>query len=90
MPNPFLTRKTGAASGVPGTVHAMFTALEKYGTFHPRLLLTPVIQRAKDGWLLSEWSHKQIEDKKQNLVQFPSSAALYLDGEGNAVPVGMS
>lgn len=67
----------------------MFSALEKYGTFHPRLLLSPVIQRAKDGWLLDEWSHSQIEGKKANLKQFPSSAKLYLNEDGDAVPVGM-
>lgn len=49
-----LTHLAGAASGVPGTMHAMMSALERYGTFHPKLLLLPALQRARDGWLLGK------------------------------------
>lgn len=30
------------------------SALEKYGTFHPKLLFAPVIERAKEGWTLGK------------------------------------
>ncbi len=78
-----LSRKGGLASGVPGTVDGMITALERYGTFALELVLEPAIRLAEDGYLLSQSQASSLNRAANNLKQFDGSKEIFIKPGGS-------
>lgn len=68
----------GKASGVPGTVAGLLTALEKYGTMKRADVMAPAIKHAGEGIIVSKNLEGIIQDNYEKLVKFDAAAAVYL------------
>ncbi|HXF81589.1 MAG TPA: gamma-glutamyltransferase [bacterium] len=68
------------AVSVPGAVHAMETALRRWGSgrFTLRELLEPAIDYAEHGFPVAPRVAEWIRQTEQVLARFPSTARLYL------------
>ncbi len=64
---PGLSTKGGLASGVPGTIAGIFEAQAKFGKLSPAEILQPVIDLAKNGYVVSE---KQAESLARSRAEF--------------------
>ena len=53
------------ASGVPGTVSGLFYAAEKFGTINIKSLISPSIELAKKGFILSAFQAKNLNKYKK-------------------------
>ncbi|MGE7601516.1 gamma-glutamyltransferase [Peribacillus sp. NPDC097675] len=78
---PFSKRHvTGKAVGVPGTLKAIETALEKYGTMNLSKVIKPAIKQAERGVKVN-WSAAQyIEENKAKLKNNPAAANVFIPG----------
>ncbi|MEX2584884.1 MAG: gamma-glutamyltransferase [Balneolaceae bacterium] len=72
-----LSRTGALASGVPGTVDGMITALEHYGRLPLETVMQPAIRLAKEGFLISRTLADELNEFADQLRQFPSSAAYF-------------
>ena len=69
------------AAGVPGTVHGLFTILEKYGTKNRKDILAPAIRLAQNGFPVSYSFHQSLKYNQKFLSRFPSTMnVFYPDG----------
>ncbi|WP_304158949.1 MULTISPECIES: gamma-glutamyltransferase [Fusobacterium] len=68
----------GKASGVPGTVAGLLTALEKYGTMKRADVMAPAIKHAGEGIIVSKNLEGIIQDNYEKLVKFDAASAVYL------------
>lgn len=77
----------GKASGVPGEVAGLLTALEKYGTMNRKVVMKPAIDFAKNGIPVTRNLAEIIADNYEKLDKFPATSAIYLK-EGLPYEVG--
>ncbi len=75
------------ASGVPGTVAGLLTALEKYGTMDRKEVMQPAINYAENGIPVTVNLASIISDNYEKISQFPATAEIYLN-EGLPYEVG--
>lgn len=68
----------GKASGVPGTVAGLLTALEKYGTMKRADVMAPAIKHAGEGIIVSKNLEGIIQDNYEKLVKFDAASEVYL------------
>ncbi len=68
----------GKASGVPGTVAGLLTALEKYGTMKREDVMAPAIKYAEEGIDVSKNLEGIIQDNYEKLVKFDAAGEVYL------------
>lgn len=68
----------GKASGVPGTVAGLLTALEKYGTMKRADVMAPAIKHASEGIIVSKNLEGIIQDNYEKLVKFDAASEVYL------------
>lgn len=68
----------GKASGVPGTVAGLLTALEKYGTMKRADVMAPAIKHAGKGIIVSKNLEGIIQDNYEKLVKFDAASEVYL------------
>lgn len=68
----------GKASGVPGTVAGLLTALEKYGTMKRADVMAPAIKHAGEGIIVSKNLEGIIQDNYDKLVKFDAASEVYL------------
>ena len=68
---PELSRTGGLASGVPGTVDGMISALERHGTLPLEVILEPAMRLAKNGFKLT---HSHAESLNRHSEQFHDSS----------------
>ena len=68
----------GKASGVPGTVAGLLTALEKYGTMKRADIMAPAIKYAKEGIPVTVNLESIIKDNYEKLAKFDAAAEIYL------------
>jgi gamma-glutamyltranspeptidase/glutathione hydrolase len=71
------------AAVTPGTPGGLLTMLAEYGTFSLAEVLAPAIEMA-EGYPIEEGTASSIERFREEIEQWPSSAAVFLpnDGEG--------
>jgi gamma-glutamyltranspeptidase/glutathione hydrolase len=81
-------RVSGMSVGVPGTVRAWQTALREFGTYSLRRALRPGIATARRGFTVDETFFDQTDDAQPIFIDFPATAALYLDRDGTPRDVG--
>jgi gamma-glutamyltranspeptidase / glutathione hydrolase len=68
---------------VPGTVAGLALALERWGTISLAEALAPAIRWAEEGVPVCWHTTLMIAGALGTLKQFPATAAIFLDGDGN-------
>ncbi len=81
-PDPKKSRDSGLAVGVPGTVHGLAMALEKYGSgrFSLADLIGPAQALARDGLAIEDDLADSLPRAAGRLGRDPSTAAIFLNG----------
>ena len=85
-PDPRLSRDSGLAAGVPGTVAGLAEAHRRYGSgrFGLAELIAPAIRLARDGIAVDEDLADSLPAAARRLGRFPSSARIFLKADGSA------
>jgi len=85
-PDPRLSRDSGLAAGVPGTVAGLAEAHRRYGSGRLSLaeLVAPAIRLARDGIAVDEDLADSLPRAAQRLARFPSSRRIFLKADGTA------
>ena len=65
---------------IPGIVHGWLTCHEKYGRLKLPQLFEPAIEYAEAGFPISEQVSGWIDQLKDELIQFPSTSEIFLNG----------
>ncbi len=78
----------GAASGVPGTVAAMWLAHARWGRLPIARVLEPAIRLAEDGVGVTPRLQVAIAANRARFVRFPSSAKAFLQPDGSVPELG--
>ncbi len=79
---------SGLGVGVPGTLLAWQSALDRFGTRSLSKLLKPAIEIADDGFVVNPTFALQIAQNASRFRDFTSTRALYLTPSGQAPAVG--
>ncbi|GMQ28550.1 gamma-glutamyltransferase [Algoriphagus confluentis] len=66
---PQLSTKGALASGVPGTIAGIFEAQDKYGKLTPQEILQPVIDLARNGFVITENQAQRLQRVKAVVVE---------------------
>lgn len=72
-----LSRYSGAASGVPGTVAGMKMALDQYGSMEWADVIAPAIKLAEEGITVTPDLADSLEAMKERLTAYPTAAAIF-------------
>jgi gamma-glutamyltranspeptidase / glutathione hydrolase len=88
--DPEKSRDSALAIGIPGTVAGLALAEEKYGSGHFTLadLIQPAIAFARDGIPIADDTADSLPQDRRRLARWPSSAQIFLKGEGSALGPG--
>ena len=79
--------KVGAeAVAVPGEVKGLLYALDTYGTMSRQDVMQPAIDMAREGFVVSSITERDISDAYGFLVQFESTADIYFDRDNLDMP----
>ena len=81
-------RYSGMSAGVPGTALGWERALDRYGTISLRRALKPGQRVARRGFVVDQVFRDQIAGNGTYFNDVPSTAALYLDANGQPLAVG--
>jgi gamma-glutamyltranspeptidase / glutathione hydrolase len=81
-------RFSGMSAGIPGTVATWQLALQRYGTWSLARALQPGIRVASDGFKVDDTFISQTAGNVDFFNDIPSTAAIYLDGDGTPRDVG--
>lgn len=73
----------GLASGVPGTVDGMITALERYGTLPLEVVMEPAMKLAREGYKLSHSQARSLNRAAENLDRFYGSREIFIKPNGD-------
>jgi gamma-glutamyltranspeptidase/glutathione hydrolase len=89
-PDPRLSRDTGLAAGVPGTVAGLAEAHRRYGSGRLSLaeLIAPAIRLARDGIPVDEDLADSLPRAAARLGRFPASRRIFLKPDGSALGHG--
>lgn len=66
------------AVAVPGTVLGLDTALKKYGTLSREKVMAPAIQLAENGYVLTKYDVKLINESRNDFQKQSNIAAVFL------------
>ncbi|WP_394130136.1 gamma-glutamyltransferase [Shewanella maritima] len=83
-----LSREHGLAVGVPGTVMGMNLALEKYGTLPLKQVISPAINLAKNGIIVTSDLASSLAGLKRRIGQWPTSKAIFYQKDGSNFDIG--
>jgi gamma-glutamyltranspeptidase/glutathione hydrolase len=85
--DPWKSRDSGLAVGVPGTVAGLALALERFGSGHLSWaeLIAPAIALARDGFLVDDELAQSLPRAQPRLARWPSSARIFLKPDGVAL-----
>ena len=88
--DPYKSRFSGLAIGVPGTVAGLELAWRKYGSgkFSFADLVAPAARLARQGLAVEGDLADSLPAAAPLLAQHPSSARIYLEPDGSAPPLG--
>lgn len=78
----------GLASGVPGTVDGMITALERYGTLALEIVMEPAIRLAEEGYILSYSHARSLNSAADRLREFDGSREVFIKPDGTPWKAG--
>ena len=77
------------ASGVPGSVDGLLHALDKWGSLPREQVLAPAIRLARDGYTITERTHRMLNSAKtrERMQLYRASSELFYPG-GKTIPTG--
>ena len=78
-----LSRFTGLATGVPGTVAGMQVALETYGSMSLAEVIQPAIKLAEEGITVTADLSDSLKGLEKRLKAWPSSEAIFYKEDGS-------
>ena len=89
-PDPQISRYSGLAVGVPGTVAGFAYTHEKYGSgkFTLAQLIAPAIALARDGFQVDEKLASSLGRGQKLLARYAASAEIFLKPDGSAPLAG--
>ncbi|MFN2431884.1 MAG: gamma-glutamyltransferase [Gemmatimonadota bacterium] len=73
------------ASGVPGSVKGMLTALERYGRLDRASVMAPAIRLARDGFPVSQGLIEALEGERRVLCRFATTREVFFAGRPTRV-----
>ena len=71
------------AVGVPGSVAGLCLALQKYGSKPLARVITPAIQLAEQGFLVTDDQAESFAELQSDFQQFPPTAKIFLKPDGS-------
>lgn len=77
---PGLSTRGHLAVAVPGSVHGLERARERFGTMSRAALIAPAIALAEQGFVLEPGDVELLRGATDDLRKDPASAAIFLDG----------
>ncbi len=80
--DPELSRWSGLATGVPGTVAGLALALQRYGTMSLAEVMAPAIALAESGVEVTPGLAEAFARSHDTFAKYPSSAAIFLKPDG--------
>ena len=81
--DPNLSRWSGLATGVPGTVAGLTLALQRYGTMSLADVMAPAIALAENGVIVTPGLAESLAAAHDSLAKYPASAAIFLKPDGS-------
>lgn len=88
---PNLSTKGALASGVPGTIAGIFEAQAKFGKLSPAEILQPVIDLARNGYVVSEKQAESLARTRAEFIEVNGAETLfakeYQAGDTLKIPV---
>lgn len=76
------------ASGVPGSVAGLLSALDRWGTMTRKQVIDPALELARDGFPLGNRTHRMLAGSSSTRMKsFDATAEVFYPG-GDAVPAG--
>ncbi|RIW15581.1 gamma-glutamyltransferase [Algoriphagus lacus] len=86
-----LSTKGALASGVPGTIAGIFEAQAKFGKLNPAEVLQPVIDLARNGYIVSEKQAESLARSRADFIEVNGAetffAKEYKAGDTLKIPV---
>ncbi|MFD2564831.1 gamma-glutamyltransferase [Aquimarina rubra] len=76
-PIPEKSQLGAMAVGVPGTIAGIFEVHKKFGTLPIRELLTPVVQLAQKGYIITEKQEKRLRHFRELFIETNKDTILY-------------
>ena len=76
-PIPEKSQRGPLAVGVPGTVAGIFATYKKFGTLPIKEILTPVVNLAKKGYVITEKQQKRFEKYRNVFIETNGDTILY-------------
>ncbi|WP_299441996.1 gamma-glutamyltransferase [uncultured Aquimarina sp.] len=76
-PIPEKSQLGSMAVGVPGTIAGIFEVHQKFGTLSIKELLTPVVQLAENGYVITEKQEKRLQHFKELFIETNNDTILY-------------
>jgi len=76
------------AVGVPGTLHLLHTAHQRFGNQPWESLFTPAITLSRTGFSVSPRMAKSIKDAQEYLKRFEGTREYFFTGQGEPLPAG--
>jgi gamma-glutamyltranspeptidase / glutathione hydrolase len=86
--DPELSRWSGLATGVPGTVAGLALALQRYGTMSLSEVMAPAIALAEDGIEVTPGLAEALAESHDTFAKYSSSAAVFLRPDGAGFAAG--
>ena len=83
-----MSTRSGAASGVPGTVAGMKLALDRFGTMGWAEVIAPAIRLAEEGIVVTPDLADSLAAERETLGRHPASARIFLRPDGSPWQVG--
>ncbi len=78
-----LSRFSHLSAGVPGTVAGLALAVEKYGSITLAEALTPAIELAEKGFVVTPRFSKGVKSKQKRLFRFEAGKKKFLKADGS-------
>lgn len=85
---PALSRTGGLASGVPGTVDGMISALERHGTLPLEVILEPAIRLAREGFSLTHSHAESLNQHRDRFLNYEGSEKIFIKQDGSRWDAG--
>ena len=86
--DPALSRFSGLAVGVPGTVAGLTLALDRYGTMELSEVIAPAVKLAEEGIAVTPDLAQSIEANREELEKYASSSAIFFRPDGSGFEPG--
>ena len=78
------SRRGHLASGVPGTVAGLLTALDEHGTLDRETVMAPAIRLAREGFPLPQSLAESLNEDYDAFAQFPATKNYFTKGSPDA------